>query len=275
MDRESEPDAGPQTDGTAPLPRVDDSDDDRKAPALKSGPHPVFGSLADDPRLPIWIGRAAVAVIVGVGVSIWLNWRYGLTAAALIAIADTIYRSKTTSVIPAAVRVTSAQRRSRRRLAMLRPYGYVALHARAIPGTGSVIDHLVVGPGGIYALDSEYWDRRLPVRSAATSGLLYHGPFGRRDRLEHARWEAGQASLLLREALHRPVRVRPAMAIYGPKIPWGVASLDGVDVFAGSNLRKYFRRQTRKTRKNPADRLDPEQIAVLYNAAATALPPFR
>jgi Nuclease-related domain len=273
MDRESEPEAGPETDGTAPLPRVDDWDEQRETAGRASRPvsRPVFGNLSGDPRVPVWIGRAVVATIVAIGVSIWLNWRFGLTAAALVAIADTLYRTRAGSVIPASVRVTSAQRRTRRRLLLLRPYGYVALHARAIPGSGSVIDHLVIGPGGVYALDSEHWDRRLPVRTGS-AGLLYHGPFGRRERLEHARWEAGQASILIGAALHRPVQVRPAMAIYGPTIPWTVANLDGVAVFSGSRLRKYLRRQTRKNR---ADRLDPEQIAVLYNAAATALPPIR
>ena len=40
----------------------------------------------------------------------------------------------------------------------------------AIPGTNSIIDHLVIGPGGVFAVDSERWDRRLPVR-AASSGI--------------------------------------------------------------------------------------------------------
>ena len=59
----------------------------------------------------MWIARALTATAVGVAVMIWQNWRLGLTAAAAVIILDIIYRSKTTSVIPAAVRVTSAQRR--------------------------------------------------------------------------------------------------------------------------------------------------------------------
>ena len=89
-----------------------------------------------------------MAAVAGIAVGIWQDWRLGVTAAAVVAIADTIYRSRTTSVIPAAVRVTSAQRRTRRRLFLLRPAGYVALHNRAIPGSDSVIDHLVIGPAG-------------------------------------------------------------------------------------------------------------------------------
>jgi hypothetical protein len=259
---------GPKTPGIAPS-----SGAPTRQPSGSAVPtaRPILGTLAGDPRLPIWIGRVAVAVAVAVGVTVWQGWRLGLTAAAFIAIADTIYRSKTTTVIPAAIRVTSAQRRTRRRLFLLRPAGYVALHRRAVPGSSSVIDHLVIGPGGVFAVDSERWDRRLPVRSVS-AGLLYHGPFSQKERLEHANWEATQAAIHLSEAMGEEVSVRPAMAIYGPTVPWIVATLDGVDVFSGRRVRKYFRRQSRTSR---AAHLDAGKIEDIHVAAALALPPAR
>jgi hypothetical protein len=207
--------------------------------------------------------------VAGVAVTIWQDWRLGLTAAALVAIADTVYRSKTMAVIPAAARVTSAQRRTRRRLFLLRHAGYVALTARAIPGSESVIDHLVIGPAGVVALDSERWDRRLPVRTGAGT-QLYHGPFNQRDRLRHARWEAARASTLVGAELGREIDVQAAMAIYGPTIPWVVTSLRGVDVFAGRKLRKYLRRRARASGKR---RLDASQVDDICEAASRALPP--
>ena len=224
--------------------------------------------MAADPRMPVWIGRAVAAAIVGGAVSFW-SWRLGITVAALVAIADIIFRSRTTPTIPASARVTSAQRRSRRRLARLRSNGYITLNARAIPHTKEVIDHLVVGPACIFALDSERWDRRLPVR-AIQGSQLYHGPFSQRDRLEHARWEAAQASRLLSNALKRTIDVRPAMVIYGPKIPWNVVSLYSVDVFSGSTLIKYFRRQAKARRAAP---LDTGLIGLIQEAAERVLPP--
>jgi len=212
-----------------------------------------------------------MAVAAGVAITAWQGWRFGLTAAAFVAIADTIYRSRTTSMIPAGVRVSSAQRRTGRRLFLLRMQGYVALHSCVIPNSDSVIDHLVIGPGGVFALDSERWDRRLPVRSV-TSGMLYHGPFSQKARLDHATWESRQAAFHLSRALGQKITVRPAMAIYGPTIPWIVATLNGVDVFAGRRLRKYFRRQTRTA---GVGRLDPEQIEEIQVAATIALPPAR
>jgi len=233
------------------------------------GHRPPTTGLAADPRVPVWITRAIAAAVAGFAIAIWLNWRLGVTAAALVAIADTIYRSKTTAFVPAAARVSSAQRRTRRRLAMLRMNGYVTLNARPIPGSDQVIDHLVIGPAGVLAVDSERWDRRLPVR-LAVGGQIYHGPFSQRHRLEHARWEAAQAARLLSDATKQAIDVRPVMVIYGPKIPWNVIGLLGVDVFSGSQLRKYLRRQVRARRPK---RLDEQQIRVIQEAAEQVLPP--
>jgi hypothetical protein len=243
----------------APQPRPDR----RSVPALMSA----------DPRLTVWIRRAVMALVVGVGLAIWVGWRWGLTGAALVAVLDTLYQSKAMAPVPAEARATSAQRKTRRRLAGLRTSGYVTLNARGIPDSDQQIDHLVVGPSGIYAIDSEQWDRRLPVRVAKAAkgdGVLYHGPFSQTERLKHARWEAGEAARLLSTQLGQPVTVRPAMVIYGPDINWGVASLRGVEVFAGNRVRKFFRAQNKATR---GDQLDEEEISMISEAAEQVLPP--
>jgi hypothetical protein len=158
---------------------------------------------------------------------------------------------------------------------MLRPSGYLALHARAIPGSDSIIDHLLIGPSGVYAIDSERWDRRLPIRTTAGGkggGALYHGPFSQTARLAHARWEAAQAARLVGAELQQHITVSPAMVIYGPMVPWGVATLRGVEVFGGRQVGKFFRRAKRMARGR---RLDDEQIGLIYEAADRALPPAR
>ena len=60
------------------------------------------------------------------------------------------------------------------------------------------------------------------------------------------------------------------MVIYGPKIPWSVVSLYGVDVFSGSMLIKYFRRQAKARRAAP---LDAGLISLIQEAAERVLPP--
>jgi hypothetical protein len=262
MDRET----GPEPTPTGPAAPVEGQ-------SFTVPPRAILAGLAADPRVPIWARRAVMALIAFIPVTIFVGWRFGLTAATVVAIVDTVYQARTMALIPAAVRVSSAQRRTRRRLFLARIFGYLALHARGIPGTESVIDHLVIGPGGVFALDSERWDRRLPVRTVASGSaagpVLYHGPFSQKDRLAHARWEAAQASRLLSTELGREITVRPAMVIYGPTVPWAVASLRGVDVFAGRALVRYFSSRKRTRQAGP---LGWEEAGEIFAAAQRVLP---
>ncbi|HEY6295436.1 MAG TPA: nuclease-related domain-containing protein, partial [Streptosporangiaceae bacterium] len=149
--------------------------------------------LASDPRRRVWLWRAVVAVVILVGLSIVNLWLLGLTLAVLVVIADTIVRSRRVFAGPAAVRQAAARRSTRKQLAALERAGYRALHDIAIPGTEDQIDHLVIGPAGVFAIDSEAWDKRLPIRTR-NGRQLWHGPFSMKDRLEHARWESERAA---------------------------------------------------------------------------------
>jgi hypothetical protein len=228
------------------------------------------GSLAADPRLFWWSRRAVMATVAGVAAGWPAGWRAGVTVAGVAALADTLLRSRTSGVIPAAVWAGSAHRRTRRRLRRLAPSGYLSLHARRLPGTESVVDHLVIGPAGVFAVDSQRWDRRLPVR-VTRGGQLFHGPFDQAARLQQVAWQAQQAGLLIGQAAGEAAIVMPAMAIYGPTIPWVVASISGVDVFGGRRVRRYLRRAASADRR----RLSQEQVEAIHEAAARVLPPAR
>ena len=142
------------------------------------------------------------------------------------------------------------------------------MHIVPIPDSEEQIDHLVIGPAGVFAVDSEEWDKRLPVRT--TSHLkMWHGSNPVTDRLEHARWEAGQAAKLLSAAVGRPVTVRATMAVYGPRIPFHVAEIRDVDVFSGPELRKYLRR---RAKRRDAHKLSASEIERIDKAAHVAFP---
>jgi hypothetical protein len=227
------------------------------------------GSLAHlsaNPRIRAWQRRALIAIVVGVVFAVVVSWRLGLTLAVVAAIADTIYQSRR---LPGRrVKMTRAQRHTRRQLAKLGRAGYRAMHGNLIPDSEEQIDHLVVGPAGVFAIDSEAWDKHLVVRTK-NARQLWHGPFSMKERLEHARWESERAAELLSGAVGSPVTVRPAMAVYGPRIPWDVATIREVDVFSGPRLRKYLRRRARQEGQRPLDAAEVERI---YRAANEAFP---
>jgi len=222
--------------------------------------------LSANPRSRAWQRRALIAIVVGVVFTVVVSWRLGLTLAVVAAIADTIYQSRR---LPGRrVKMTGAQRHTRRQLAKLGRAGYRAMHGNLIPDSEEQIDHLVVGPAGVFAIDSESWDKHLVVRTK-NARQLWHGPFSMKERLEHARWESERAAELLSGAVGSPVIVRPAMAVYGPRIPWDVATIREVDVFSGPRLRKYLRRRARQEGQRPLDAAEVERI---YRAANEAFP---
>src|SRR3984957_19310310 len=110
------------------------------------------GNLAHryaSPRIRAWQRRALIAIVVGVVFSVVVSWRLGLTLAVVAAIADTIYQSRR---LPGRrVKMTGAQRHTRRQLAKLGRAGYRAMHGNLIPDSEEQIDHLVVGPAGGFA----------------------------------------------------------------------------------------------------------------------------
>jgi hypothetical protein len=226
--------------------------------------------LSENPRLRTWQWRAIIAVIAGLAFGILLNdWRWGLTFAVLAAIADTIIRSRTVYNAPPGVRLTGAQKGTLRQLNSLERKGYRAMHVLTLPDSEEQIDHLVIGPAGVFAIDSEDWDKRMPVRTRSHL-KLWHGPYNMNDRLEHAHWVAEQAASLLSKEVGSPVPVRAAMAIYGPRVMWDVAEIRDVDVFNGPRLRKYLRRRARRGHTHLShsqiERLDKAAHAVFSQA---------
>jgi hypothetical protein len=224
--------------------------------------------LALDARVRLWRLRALIMLAVGVVFSVIAGWPTGITLAILAGIADTIYRSRTVGSVPSPGKLDRAQRSTQRQLARMHRAGYLAWHARPIPGSMEVIDHLVIGPTGVYAIDSEKWDKKMPIRTR-NGKQLWHGPESKKERLEHARWEAGQASERLSAALGRDIRVRPAMAVYGPSIPWDIATIREVDVFSGDRLRKYLHR---RARIKGLPRLSRDEVREIYEVAGKVMP---
>jgi len=241
------------------------------APARDGQPRVSVRDLPPDVQIRFWRSRVIIMIAIGLLFGVLTkNWVIGLTLAILAGIVDTVYRSRNAANYQNGASQAGAQRRTRRQLKRMRRDGYFALDARPIPDSREFIDHLVIGPTGVYAIDSEKWDSKVPVRTL-NGKRLYRGPESQRERLEHAAWEAGQASEILSAALGTEISVRPALAIYGPRIPWDIATIRNVDVFSGPTLRKYLRRRA-KQRESGVQKLTREQVRTIYDTAARMLP---
>jgi hypothetical protein len=115
------------------------------------------------------------------------------------------------------------------------------------------IDHLVIGPGGVFVIDSKQYRGRLRLDA---SGRLWHGSYPLAPALRTVDFEADQAAQVLADP---DVVVVPIVAVHGAQVPWGKVVMDGVPVVAARRLPSMLR-------VLPAV-LGPERVAVLADQA--------
>jgi Nuclease-related domain len=170
----------------------------------------VLGSLLA-PRLGLVIGGLA-AVAVGWG----LRFRSSLDAVA--------WR-----------RGAAGERRTARLLGPLERHGWAVLHDMALPGSRANIDHLAIGPGGVFVIDSKQYRGRLQVDP---SGRLCHGRYPLAPVLGAVSFEADQAARVRQDP---GVAVVPIVAVHGAQVPWGKVVINGVPVLAARRLPNMLR----------------------------------
>lgn len=224
--------------------------------------------LPPDVQLRFWRLRVMFALAVALVCFILIrDWAAALLLAILVGVADAVYRSRNAARYVSGGEHPAARKHTRRQMARIRREGYFTLDAVPIPGSREVIDHLVIGPTGVYAIDSEKWDPRLPIKTW-NGKKLYLGPESQKERLEHAVWEAARAQEILTRALGTDIPVRPVLAIYGPKVPFDIATIRDVDVFTGWALRRYLRR---RSRVRGVVQLSREEVRTIHDTAVRLL----
>jgi hypothetical protein len=122
------------------------------------------------------------------------------------------------------------ERRTARQLDRLTDRGWVVFHDLAVPGFRANIDHLAVGPSGIFLIDSKNWRGRLVF---APDGTLWHGSYPMTAALATIGFEVAAIA----DALETPrSAVEPLIVIHGSAIPWGEQFLGGVGILPGRQL---------------------------------------
>ena len=132
-------------------------------------------------------------------------------------------------------RGAAGERRTARLLGPLERQGWAVLHDLALPGSRANLDHLVIGPGGVFVIDSKQYRGRLQLDP---SGRLWHGRYPLAPTLRAVYFEADQAALVLPDP---GVAVVPIVAVHGAQVPWGKVVIDGVPVVAARRLPSMLR----------------------------------
>ncbi|TFD05505.1 NERD domain-containing protein [Cryobacterium sp. TMT1-66-1] len=116
------------------------------------------------------------------------------------------------------------------------PEGYSVYHSLPIRNTAFWVDHLVVGPGGIFAINSKtHWDRDL-------TGALRSIPINDHAMpyLRDARFESAQITALLGAVLPAATVVQPVIVLVNPHKILLARKPDAVTVIDSPRLRRWL-----------------------------------
>jgi hypothetical protein len=131
-------------------------------------------------------------------------------------------------------RGAAGERRTARLLGPLERQGWAVLHDLAVPGSPANLDHLVIGPGGVFVVDSKRYRGRLRLDP---SGRLWHGRYPLTAVLRAVSFEADRAAQVLAD----PQVVVPIVAVHGVQVPWGKVVTQGVPVVSARRLPSMLR----------------------------------
>ena len=160
--------------------------------------------------------------------------------------------------------VARGERRTRMLLDRLAGQGWQVLHDRAAPGSQASVGHLVIGPPGVFLVESRNLRRLLDWRPGV--GWVY-GEHPLASLLGPTRSAVGAANRVLADALG-PLRVvvRPVWCVHGPWV------LPQRGLMVEDVLLVGPRRVARTLAGGPA-RLGPDAVAAIAATAADRLPP--
>jgi hypothetical protein len=178
------------------------------------------------PQPQVWL---CIAIITTVVAAVWL-WR-------LFPIARRINRGERGELHVADV------------LEELRTEGYRPVHD--IVGDGFNIDHVIVGPAGVFAIETKYRSGRGEITFRNTEGVFVGDRLEEKDCFKQARGGAATISDLIHENCGRRQSVTPIVVFVGDwKIKDEWRDTDA-RVFTPDGLLRYIRnQQPRLTRKD-------------------------
>jgi hypothetical protein len=122
----------------------------------------------------------------------------------------------------------AGERRTARLLDRLTRDGYVVFHDLAVPDSPANVDHLVIGPTGLFVIDTKQWTGSVHQGS---DGLAWHNHYRLDRTVETARWEAETLGRLL------GVPVVPLVCVHGAHVQGGGLHAQGVAIVPAHLLR--------------------------------------
>jgi hypothetical protein len=125
-------------------------------------------------------------------------------------------------------RGAAGERHTARLLDRLTRDGYVVFHDLAVPGSPANVDHLVIGPSGVFVIDSKQWTGSV---HQSADGLAWHNHYRLDRTLDTVRWEAETLGRLL------GTRTTALVCVHGAHVQGGGLEAQRVAVVPAHLLR--------------------------------------
>ena len=154
--------------------------------------------------------------------------RAGLAGLAVAVLVGWRLRFRPSEQARAWQRGAHGERHTARLLRRVARDGYVVFHDLAVPGSPANVDHLVMGPSGVFVIDSKQWSGSVHQGS---DGLAWHNHYRLDRTLATIRWQALTLGHLL------GVPVAPLICVHGAHIQGGGLRAQGVAIVPPALLR--------------------------------------
>jgi hypothetical protein len=154
--------------------------------------------------------------------------RAGLAGLAVAALAGWRLRFRPSEQVRTWQRGAQGERHTARLLDRLTHDGYVVFHDLALPDSPANVDHLVIGPSGVFVIDSKQWTGSV---HQDTDGLVWHNHYRLDRTLETVRWEAETVGRLL------GTRTAALLCVHGAQVQGGGLHSQGVAIVPAALLR--------------------------------------
>jgi hypothetical protein len=176
-------------------------------------------------RAPLVAAAGAVGQVLATQVGLP---RAGLIGLAVAALASWRLRFRPSEQARTWQRGAKGERHTARLLQRLTRDGYVVFHDLAVPDSLANVDHLVIGPSGVFVIDSKRWTGSV---HQGADGLAWHNHYRLDRTLETVRWEAETIGRLL------GTRIAALLCVHGAHVHGGGVDTEGVAIVPAHLLR--------------------------------------
>ena len=159
-------------------------------------------------------------------------------------------------------RTAAGQERTAATLAWLPP-GFSVAHDLAVPGARAAVDHLVIGPTGVFAISTEVHEGTVRYGT----GTLWRNRNPMRRDLQAIAHEAGRLSAVL------DVAVTPVVCFAHGDLPRRELTLEGARVLSMAGLLPYLTERDVTLRADDVERLVQEAERLTRASRRVAAPP--